>query len=120
MDWLWVGAVVFGICLAIFAFCVSRKQWSRSGLLVGLVNLAVVGLHSVAPIRGWADPEYAGFSMGLFRAEQGPMVTLIAGSIFLAALVSACTAALNKNGSPCSSWRSSTASWRSRVNPIPS
>ncbi|MFQ5527568.1 MAG: hypothetical protein ACE5GX_15060 [Thermoanaerobaculia bacterium] len=86
MNWLWVGAIVFAASLAIFGVCLARRQWTRSALAVGLVNLAVVGLHSVAPIRGCADPDYAGFSVGFFRAEQGPLVTLIAGSIFLAAL----------------------------------
>lgn len=100
VNWLWVGAGVMAICFAIFAYCLSRGRWSRSGVLVGLANLFVAALHSVAPIRGWADPQYAGFSNGFFRAEQGPLVTLVAGSILVAALASSCVAVLNRVGRP--------------------
>ena len=79
-------------------YCVAKRRWTKRGLLVGLVNLPVVALVSVAPIRGWADPEYAGFSVGLLQASQGPMVTLVAGSLFLAALVAACIVVLNRVG----------------------
>ncbi len=74
MNWLWVGAAALVVCGSIFIYCVAKRRWTKRGLLVGLVNLPVVALVSVAPIRGWADPEYAGFSVGLLQASQGPMV----------------------------------------------
>ena len=54
--------------------------------------------YTGADLRGWADPEYAGFSVGLLQASQGPMVTLVAGSLFLAALAAACIVVLNRVG----------------------
>ena len=55
---------------------------------------------SVAPIRGWADPNYHGFSFGLIRVEPGPGVTLVAGTVFVLAVASMCIALLDLRGRP--------------------
>ncbi len=98
MNWLWVAAangVVYGL---LFLFCLSRRKWSWSGLGVALVNLLVAFMHSVAPIRGWADPDYLGYSLGFIRVEQGPGVTLVAGTFYLLAVASFCIALLDRRG----------------------
>ncbi len=86
MNWLWVAAasaVVYGI---LSLACLWRRRWSWGGLLAAVPNLFVALMNSVAPIRGWADPEYLGFSLGFIRVERGPGVTLVSGTMFLLAI----------------------------------
>ena len=100
MNWLivmWVSLFIYG---SLFVYCLTRKQWTTSGLLVAVFNLFLAFMNSVAPIRGWADPEYVGFSLGFLRVPQGPGVTLVSGAIFLGAIASFCIALLNKTGKP--------------------
>ena len=100
MNWLivmWVSLSMYG---SLFVYCLTRKQWTVSGLLVAVFNLFLAFMNSVAPIRGWADPDYVGFSLGFLRVPQGPGVTLVAGAIFLGAVATFCIALLNKTGKP--------------------
>jgi hypothetical protein len=54
--------------------------------------------NSAAPVRGLVDPNYVGFQFGLVGAERGPMVTLIAGLIFLSGAASALLAVSRRTG----------------------
>ena len=96
MNWLVVGGVVAVFYLGAFGYCVAQRRWPRGGLAVGLVNLFLAFVHSVAPIRGWLDQDYVGYVFGFLRVPQGPGVTLIAGSIFVLATYSACVAVLDR------------------------
>lgn len=100
MDWLLAGGISFVIYAAIFIYCITKRRWTQSAIWVGLVNMALVGFHLVAPIRGALDPGYLGYSFGFIQVEAGIMVTLVTGLILLAALASACVAVLNARGRP--------------------
>jgi hypothetical protein len=100
MNWLWVAAASAVVYLSLFVLCLSRRRWTLAGLGVAVANLFVAFLNSVAPIRGWADPDYLGFSFGFIRIEQGPGVTLVSGTIFVLAVASFCVALLDQRGAP--------------------
>ena len=100
MNWLIVAWISFFVYGSIFAFCLMQKRWTTAGLLVAVFNLFVAFMNSVAPIRGWADPNYFGFSLGFLRVPQGPGVTVVAGAIFIGAVVAFSIALLNKTGRP--------------------
>jgi len=94
MNWFIVAAVVAVLYLGAFGFALSRRSWTRGGLAVGIANLPLAFLVSAAPVRGWADPDYAGFVFGLVQVPPGPPVTLVAGSILILATLCACFAVL--------------------------
>ena len=100
MNWLWVAAVVGAVYGSLFVACLVRRRWSWGGLGVAVANLLVALQNSVAPIRGWADPDYLGFSLGFIRVEPGPGVTLVSGTMFLLAVASFCIALLDRRGGP--------------------
>ena len=100
MNWLWVALLSFLVYGSIIVYCLRRKRWTRGGLGVALVNLLIVFMNSVAPIRGWVDPNYLGFSVGFIRVAPGAGVTLVSGAFFVGALACACIALLDKMGKP--------------------
>ena len=100
MNWLIVAWISFFVYGSIFAYCMAQKRWTKGGLLVALFNLFVAFMNSVAPIRGWADPDYLGFSLGFLRVPQGPGVTVVSGALFLGAVASMSIALLNRTGRP--------------------
>jgi hypothetical protein len=100
MNWLIVAWISFFVYGSIFLYCLMQKQWTKTGLFVALFNMLLAFMNSVAPIRGWADPNYFGFSLGFLRVPQGPGVTLVSGAIFVGAVASFCIALLNKTGKP--------------------
>ena len=100
MNWLIVAWISFFVYGSIFAYGLVQKRWTKAGLLVAVFNLFVAFMNSVAPVRGWADPDYFGFSLGFLRMPQGPGVTLVSGSIFIGAIATFSIALLNKTGRP--------------------
>lgn len=100
INWLYVGLAALAVYGAIFGFHVSRGAWTRSGLFVGIANMAFVILNLVAPFRGVLDPNYAGYRMGLLEVAPGIWVTLISGLIVAGALAAACVAVRNFEGRP--------------------
>lgn len=100
MNWWYVAGATTALALAAFIYCAMRGRWTRAGLAVGLGNLPIAFLNAAAPVRGWADPDYFGYSFGLIQIDPGPMVTLITGSIWLLAVYSACVAVLDRRGTP--------------------
>ena len=99
MNWLWVAAASAVVYGTLFLACLWRRRWSWGGLLAAVPNLFVALMNSVAPIRGWADPEYLGFSLGFIRVERGPGVTLVSGTMFLLAIAAFCIILLDRRGS---------------------
>ncbi|HBS32543.1 MAG TPA: hypothetical protein DEA40_12515 [Parvularcula sp.] len=59
----------------------ARPAWQA--IVVGLAMTLVAGVNSAAPVRGLIDPDYIGFHFGLFEAEKGVAVTIVAGGVFL-------------------------------------
>lgn len=91
-DWLYVGAANFILCLGVFLYCLRRGPRGWAGVAVGVVNMLIVALHLIAPIRGVLDPAYVGYGFGLLQVGRGVMVTLVAGAVLIAALSAACMA----------------------------
>lgn len=100
MNWFVIAAIMAALYLGAFIICVAKRRWTIAGLLAGLVQLPLAALVSVAPVRGWADPDYVGFVFGLLHVPAGPLVTLVAGAILVAATYSACVAVLGLRGKP--------------------
>ena len=89
VNWAVVGLVVLVMYGSLFGWWVHGSNWTRGGLLVGLVNMAVVAIHLVAPIRGYLDSDYAGYRFGLLALDAGILVTLVTGTIVVLCLASA-------------------------------
>jgi hypothetical protein len=83
--WLWIALVSNTIYWTLFALLLKRKQWTKSGLLVGIVHLLVAGIFSVAPFRSALDPAYPGFRFGLLHFE-GTATVLPAATLLISAL----------------------------------
>ena len=98
LTWMHLGGLLGVTALLTFIFFARHASRCVSALAVGIANMAVVLLHTVAPVRGLLDPAYRGYSFGLVRIEQGPAVTLVAGTVFALALVSACLAVRRQAG----------------------
>lgn len=73
---------------ALFCYLLSRRRWSRAGLLVGIFHMLFAAVMSVAPIRALLDPHYMGYSLGFIDFE-GRAVALPAALILAWALTSA-------------------------------
>lgn len=102
VNWLYVGFAAALVYLGILAWCATKRRWTWAAMGVAATNFFFVLLNLVAPFRGVLDPEYRGYSVGLFQVAPGPMVTLVAGTIVAASLACACFALLNRPG-----WRMS-------------
>ena len=98
MNWgLFVAAVLTTLLLA-WAVQAWRKRPSRVALIVSFALMLVAGINAAAPVRGWIDPGYMGYVFGLIRADMGPVVTVLAGSVFLSSVVAAVIALRERRG----------------------
>lgn len=98
MNWLYFAFAIFALAIVAWLTALRRGQWAWPGLVAGIGCLVTAGLNSAAPVRGALDPNYAGYTFGLAHADKGPGVTLVAGSIWLACVVSALLAASRASG----------------------
>jgi hypothetical protein len=98
MNWLYFAFAIFAIAVLAWLVALRRGNWSWPGLVAGVGCLVTAGLNSAAPVRGAIDPDYAGYTFGLAHSDKGPGVTLVAGSIWLACVVSAWLAATRVAG----------------------
>lgn len=74
------------------------RRWSGSALYVGLGCLALALLHMVAPFRGSLDPDYVGYSFGFVSLPGGPLVGLVAGTVYLLSTAAMAIAVRNRDG----------------------
>jgi hypothetical protein len=100
MNWAWVALGVTASIFLLWLLEVRKRRWAWPGLIASVGCLMTAGLNSAAPLRGLVDPEYMGYVFGLVSADRGLSVTLLAGSIFLAASASALIAAGRRSGPP--------------------
>lgn len=100
MNWAIFGLSVSGVMLLAWIVLAFSRRWSLVGLIVSLACLVMAGLNSAAPVRGFVDPDYPGFTMGLLTAKPSIEVTLIAGAIFLSAIAASFIAILTRSGPP--------------------
>jgi len=98
MIWaLWAG----GVSGALFLLWLMQAFRYRPGpiaIVVSFAHLIVASLCSAAPVRGYVDPNYIGFNFGYLHSGRGIETTLVAGAVFLSAVVSAFLAIRNKTG----------------------
>ena len=92
MNWLYFALTVSAVLVAAWLIIALRARPAWPGLIGGVGFLLVAGLNSAAPVRGLVDPDYVGFAFGFLRAERGLLVTLLAGALFLSAVLAAFTA----------------------------
>jgi hypothetical protein len=98
MDWLNLGLLAGAVYLVILGAFAAQRRWTWAAMGVALANFLFVLLHLMAPFRGALDPGYAGYRAGMLHAEPGLQVTLLSGTIVVAALASACLALRSRPG----------------------
>ncbi len=99
MNWAVFGLSVTGVVVLIWIVVLKKRRWAWPGLIASLGLLLAGAVNSAAPFRAVIDPEgFVGYGFGLISAERGLAVTLIAGSIFIVATVSALIAASRRAG----------------------
>src|SRR5215217_3370432 len=86
--WFKIALGLNVIYWAVFFFLLSRRRWSVAALAVGIFHMLFAAIVSVAPIRSLLDPEYVGYSVGVFHFEK-QAVALPAALILAWALTSA-------------------------------
>jgi hypothetical protein len=92
------GLAVAGVLALLWLWRVTLRQWSWAGLYASLGCLIGAGLNAAAPVRGFVDADYVGYTFGLVSAGRGMSVTLLAGAIFLSCAASALIAASRRSG----------------------
>jgi len=97
MNW---AIFAIGVTAAIFFLCLLRAwpRMTRAGFLASLPQFAISMLNGAAPVRALMDPNYVGWSFGMLHADKGMDVTMQAGGIFLAGIVSGFFCLLNLTG----------------------
>jgi hypothetical protein len=96
-PWLWIALISNTVYWIIFAALLRRRQWTTTGLIVGIVHLLIAAIFSVAPFRSAIDPAYIGFRFGLLQF-QGTATVLPAGLLLVSALTCAYLAITRKSG----------------------
>ena len=98
MNWAALAISAVTVMLIAWIFVLAKNPRSFASIYVSFAFLLLAGMNSAAPIRGYVDPNYVGYAFGMLRAEKGLPVTLMAGSVFVAAVVCAFLAARNRGG----------------------
>jgi len=86
------GALLLAISGALILLWLIALRRQRPGLVqagVSVAFLLTACQTAAAPFRGLLDPDYVGFGFGLVQAGRGSSVTLVAGSVMLAAAAAA-------------------------------
>jgi hypothetical protein len=98
MNWGFLFLALTSTLLVAWLFVTikSPRTWLSVYISLGLVLLAA--LNSVAPFRALLDPNYVGYRFGLLQAHKGLAVTVISGTVFLLAAITAFVAARNRAG----------------------
>lgn len=89
INWAYEALAVSAVLLLVWLVVAFRARAGAPAAFIGFVHLLVAGLHSAAPIRGYLDPAYEGYGFGLLRAAPGLEVTIMAGAVWIAALLGA-------------------------------
>ena len=98
MNWALFALVVTAVVVLLWLLQLRKGRWAWPGLVASIGCLLAAGLNSAAPFRGLVDPDYMGYVFGLVSADRGLKVTLLAGTIFVAASLSALIAAGRRSG----------------------
>lgn len=98
MNWALFALSISTVLTAIWVVVLIKSRRSLMSIYVSFAFLLLASMNSVAPIRGYADPNYVGYAFGLLHATKGLPVTLMAGGVFLVSAVSAFLAVRNQRG----------------------
>lgn len=95
--WLWIALISNIVYWTIFFKLLTRRQWNKAALAVGVLHMVFASLLVVAPIRSLIDPNYIGYQLGMIRFEG--RATALPAALFLSwALSSAWAAVTAKRG----------------------
>ncbi len=97
-NWGLYGLAVFGILFILWIVRLLQTRPGWSAAIISFAHLVVAGLNGPAPIRGYVDPAYIGYSFGYIHTPGGILTTLAAGATFIAAALSAFIAVRNRSG----------------------
>ena len=89
INWAYEALAVSAILLVVWLAVAFKARAGAPAAFVGFVHLLVAGLHSAAPIRGYVDPDYVGYSFGLLAADKGLAMIVTAGAVWLVAMLGA-------------------------------
>lgn len=89
MNWALFGLSVTAALFALWLISAVRARAPWQAIVVGLAFVLVAGVNSAAPVRGLIDPNYIGYAFGVFTAEKGVAVTIVAGGVFVSAAAGA-------------------------------
>jgi hypothetical protein len=95
--WLWIALVSNVVYWGVFFYLLSRRQWNKAALAVGVLHMLFAMPLVVAPLRSLMDPGYIGYGLGFFYFE-GRAATLPATLILLWALGSAWAVVMARRG----------------------
>lgn len=98
MNWALYGLGVTAVLLMLWFIQVFRRRPGIAAIVVSLAHLLVAGFCAAAPVRGYVDPNYVGFTFGYLHTGQGIETTLAAGAVFLSAVISTFIAVRNRPG----------------------
>jgi len=100
MNWGLFALAVTAVITLLWILQLRHGRWSWPGLVASIGCLITAGFNSAAPFRGAIDPDYVGYGFGLVSADRGLSVTLLAGTVFVAATASALIAVGRRAGRP--------------------
>lgn len=109
INWAYMALGVSAVLLVAWIVRAVQTKPGAPALFVGFAHLLVAGLNSAAPVRGALDPAYVGYGFGLLSAERGLAVTLIAGAVWIVAVLGAFLSQSVKRGAMLFVAASSTA-----------
>jgi len=88
--WFQMAIALNAIYWAVFIYLLSRRRWDATALAIGTFHMLFAAVVSVAPIRSFLDPGYAGYGLGFLHFEKRAVVipaSLILGWALAAAWV---------------------------------
>jgi hypothetical protein len=68
--WFKIALVLNVIYWTVFLYLLSRRRWTRWGLVVGIFHMFFASVVSVAPIRSILDGDYVGYGLGELHFEK--------------------------------------------------
>jgi hypothetical protein len=98
MNWASFAFAVSGAMGLIWLVLFIQFRWSLAALVTSIGHFVLAGFNAAAPVRGYIDPNYVGWSFGALHADKGLEVTVQAGGVFLAAFLASMIAIRNPGG----------------------
>lgn len=98
MNWAVFALGVSAILFIVWLIQVFRRRPGIQAIIVSLAHLLVASFCAAAPVRGYVDPNYIGFTFGYLHTGQGIETTLVAGAVFLSAVIGAFLAIRKRRG----------------------